>query len=67
MGREAPHPESEQQVTAKQKRVQARLQQIKDQAAGLAVNPKQADPLVSAQLAEEAAGLGLELLEEVKK
>lgn len=52
--------------TAKQKRVQARLEQIRDQAVGYALNPKQTDAKAAANLAEEAAGLGLELLEEVE-
>jgi hypothetical protein len=50
-------------LSAKEKRIQERLEQIKERAAGLAANEK--DKL-AANLAEEAAGLGLELLEEQK-
>jgi hypothetical protein len=39
------------------------LEQIKDLAAAFAANPKQADAKTAANLAEEAAGLALELLE----
>jgi hypothetical protein len=53
-------------LTAKQKRVAERLEGIKAQAVAYALNPKQADAQAAANLAEEAAGLGLELLEEVK-
>ena len=53
-------------ATAKQKRIRERLEQIKEQAVAYALNPKQADAKASANLAEEAAGLGLELLEGVK-
>jgi hypothetical protein len=49
---------------SKEKRIQARLEQIKEQAVAFALNPKQADAKTSANLAEEAAHLGLELLEE---
>lgn len=52
-------------LSAKQKRVKARLEQIKERAAGLAANAKDGSGEQSAaNLAEEAAGLGLELLEE---
>ena len=47
----------------KEKRIRARLQQIKDEAAAYALNPNQADAMAAAGLAEEAAGLGLELSE----
>jgi hypothetical protein len=50
-------------ATANQKRIIERLEQIKDQASAYAANPKQTDAKVSANLAEEAAGLGLQLLE----
>lgn len=53
-------------MTAKQKRIRERLEQIKEQAVSYALNPKQADAQKAANLAEEAAALGLELLEEVK-
>jgi hypothetical protein len=53
-------------LTAKQKRVKERLEQIKSTAVSYALNPKQADAKAAANLAEEAAGLALELLEEVK-
>lgn len=46
--------------------VQKRLEQIKDTAVGYALNPKQVDAQKAAHLAEEAAALGLELLEEAK-
>ena len=49
--------------TAKQKRIAKRLEQIKDLAAAFAANPKQTDAKTAANLAEEAAGLALELLE----
>jgi hypothetical protein len=51
-------------VSAKQKRVRERLLQIQAQAQSYALNPKQADPKAAANLAEEAAGLALELLAE---
>lgn len=51
-------------MTAKEKRIKERLQQIKDRAAEAIVHSKKDDPGMS--LAEEAAGLGLELLEEKK-
>ena len=50
-------------ATANQKRILARLEQIKELAAAYAANPKQTDAKTSANLAEEAAGLGLQLLE----
>lgn len=50
-------------MTEKQKRIKKRLEQIKDRAAGLSANAKDK---ASANLAEEAASLGLDLLEEVK-
>ena len=51
-------------ATAKQKRVKERLEQIKERAAELNMQSSKNDP--GAELAEEAAGLGLELLEEAK-
>jgi hypothetical protein len=48
---------------AKEQRIKERLEQIKSLAVAYASNPKQADAKASANLAEEAAGLGLELLE----
>ena len=45
----------------KQQRIRERLDRIKNIAAGLAANPKQTDAQTAANLAEEAAGLGLEL------
>jgi hypothetical protein len=53
-------------MTAKEKQIKERLEQIKQQAAGYALNPKQADLKSAFNLVEEAAGLGLDLLE-VKK
>jgi hypothetical protein len=53
-------------LTAKQKRVKARLEQIREAAASYVLNPGQADATAAANLAEEAAGLGLELLTERK-
>jgi hypothetical protein len=53
-------------LTAKQKRVHARLEQMKVTAQGYALNPTQTDAKAAANLAEEAVGLALELLEEVK-
>lgn len=53
-------------MTAKEKRIRGRLQQIKDEASAYAVNPKHAEAVKCISLAEEAAGLGLELLEEKK-
>ncbi len=50
-------------LTAKEKKIKARLEQIKDTATAYAINPNQADAKASANLAEEAAGLALELLE----
>ncbi len=50
-------------LTAKQKRIKGRLEEIKVTAAAYALNPKQADAKASANLAEEAVGLALELLE----
>ncbi len=50
-------------LTAKQKSIKKRLEDIKDTAAAYQLNPKQVDAKQSANLAEEAAGLGLELLE----
>jgi hypothetical protein len=52
-------------ATKKQKAIGARLEQIQATAQSYALNPKQADAKSAANLAEEAAGLGLELLEEV--
>jgi len=48
-------------ATAKQKRIKERLEQIKDRAAGLAAEKEHK---LAANLAEEAAQLGLDLLEE---
>jgi hypothetical protein len=53
-------------LSAKAKRIAARLEAIKEEASALAVNPKQADAAHAAGLAEEAAGLGLELAEDGK-
>jgi hypothetical protein len=50
-------------MTADQKRIKARLEQIKDRAAHMALDAKDK---AAANLAEEAAGLGLQLLEGVK-
>ncbi len=50
-------------LTAKEKRIKGRLEEIKTTAAAYALNPSQADAKASANLAEEAAGLALELLE----
>jgi peptide subunit release factor 1 (eRF1) len=50
-------------MTAKQKRILERLEQIKARASGLAANAKDK---TAANLAEEAADLGLQLLEEAK-
>lgn len=50
--------------SAKEKRLRERLEEIKSRAADLAAN---ADDKVAANLAEEAAGLGLELLDEKEK
>jgi hypothetical protein len=48
---------------ANKKAVRARLEQIQELAQGYALNPKQADAKSAANLAEEAAGLALELLD----
>jgi uncharacterized protein YciW len=48
----------------KQKLGIERLEQIQATAQSLALNPKQADAKAAANLAEEAAGLALELLQE---
>ena len=53
-------------ATANEKRIKARLEKIKDEASAYAANPKQTDAKTSANLAEEAAGLGLQLLQEKK-
>ncbi len=53
-------------MTSKEKRIRDRLGQIQASAQSMILNAKQADPVKAANLAEEAAGLGLELLEEVK-
>ena len=54
-------------ASAKQKRIVARLEQIKERAAGVAANAKDGSAeQQAANLAEEAAGLGLELAEEKK-
>lgn len=50
-------------MTAKQKRISERLEAIKARAAELAANDKDK---TAANLAEEAASLGLDLLEGVK-
>jgi hypothetical protein len=49
-------------ATKKEKAVRARLEQIQQAAQAAALNPK-ADAKASANLAEEAAGLALELLD----
>lgn len=54
-------------MKAHEKRVAERLEQIREQAVGHALNPKQANTKVVANLAEEAAQLGLEILEGAKK
>lgn len=51
-------------ASTKQKRGVARLEQIRELAQAFALNPKQADAKSAANLAEEAAGLALELLQE---
>jgi hypothetical protein len=48
-------------MTAKEKRIKERLEAIKARASALAADEKDK---TAANLAEEAAGLGLELLEE---
>ena len=50
-------------MAAKQKALRLRLEQIQALAQSYALNPKQADAKASANLAEEAAGLALELLD----
>jgi hypothetical protein len=50
-------------AAAKKKTLRARLEQIQTIAQGYALNPKQADAKTAANLAEEAAGLALELLD----
>lgn len=52
-------------MKAKQKRIKERLEQVKARAAELAANAEKPHDKAAAQLAEEAAGLALELLEEV--
>ena len=55
-------------MTAKQKRIKQRLEQIKQRAAEMnAQQQTRTAGVTAADLAEEAAGLGLELLEGVKK
>lgn len=52
------------EVTANEKRIKARLEQIKDRAAQMNADQKKKSAAVTgADLAEEAAGLGLQLLE----
>lgn len=53
-------------LSSKQKRIRDRLQQIKDESSAYAVDPKKVEAEKCIGLAEEAAGLGLELLEEAK-
>jgi hypothetical protein len=50
----------------KQTATRERLEKIQAEAQSYALNPKQADAKSAANLAEEAAGLALELLEEAK-
>jgi hypothetical protein len=51
-------------MTAKQKRIKERLEQIKARAAEMNAQQTAKGAVTGADLAEEAAGLGLELLEE---
>lgn len=51
--------------SAKRKALRARLEQIQATAQSYALNPKQTDAKTAANLAEEAAALALELMEEV--
>ena len=51
-------------MTAKQKRIKERLEQIKARASEMNAALKTKGGVTGADLAEEAAGLGLELLEE---
>jgi len=48
-------------MTADEKRIKARLQKIKDRASEMNMQSSKSD--AGAELAEEAAGLGLQLLE----
>lgn len=57
--------ESEPDVKAKQKRIVERLEQIKERAAELAVQGGSGEAAEAVGLAEEAAGLGLELAEDL--
>jgi len=50
-------------MTAKEKRIKDRLEQIKARASEMNASSKKKDELKASDLAEEAAGLGLELLE----
>lgn len=51
-------------ASAKQKRIRERLEQIKERAAEMNAQQKTKGAVTGSDLAEEAAGLGLELLEE---
>ena len=51
-------------ATANQKRILKRLEQIKERAAEMTAESSKANP--AAELAEEAAGLGLQLMEKEK-
>ena len=53
-------------MKAHEKRIGDRLEQIRDRSVSHALNPKNADVKTVANLAEEAANLGLELLERGK-
>ena len=53
-------------MTAKEKRIKARLEQIKQQASAANAAMKTKGGVTGHDLAEEAAGLGLEVLEEKK-
>lgn len=52
-------------MKAKQKRIVERLEQIKERAAELAVQGGSGEAAEAVGLAEEAAGLGLELAEDL--
>jgi hypothetical protein len=58
-------------ASAKEKRIRERLEQIKAEASDLAMDADERKPWVEAReganLAEEAAGLGLELLDDKEK
>jgi hypothetical protein len=53
-------------TSKKQTATRERLEKIQAEAQSYALNPKQADPKTAANLAEEAAAIALELLEEAK-